>query len=336
MISQVSGRSLPAALGSEHPEWRPLLALIEAASREAERPHWVRFVPTPGHDGRDGRPFLDGAVIAVAPKLVERWVRHLLALAAEAGTEVQPLGKAVAAGWLDPSLLFEAALSQDVDRFHEIARVERDYRGVLRGLALLIAMPMLQACRRAWAERVPTSWAYGYCPVCGGWPSLAEIRGLDGARHLRCGCCGSDWRTEWLRCLFCGESDHEKLGSLVSPDGLERHAIEICDGCRGYLKTFTTLTAIRPGDVLLEDLATVARPRGDSRLRSAWSQNPGACAICSLFACDAVAPAGGRLRRAACGPRGLGRTAAAPQARHDPRCDRDVAQTPAAGRSAGG
>jgi len=258
MISQVSGRSLPAALGSEHPEWRPLLTLIEAASREAERPHWVRFVPTPGHDGRDGRPFLDGAVIAVAPKLVERWVRHLLALAAEAGTEVQPLGKAVAAGWLDPSLLFEAALSQDVDRFHEIARVERDYRGVLRGLASLIAMPMLQACRRAWAERVPTSWAYGYCPVCGGWPSLAEIRGLDGARHLRCGCCGSDWRTEWLRCPFCGESDHEKLGSLVSPDGLERHAIEICDGCRGYLKTFTTLTASRPGDVLLEDLATLA------------------------------------------------------------------------------
>src|SRR3989454_619864 len=55
MISQVSGRSLPAALGSEHPEWRPLLTLIEAASREAERPHWVRFVPTPGHDVPDGR-----------------------------------------------------------------------------------------------------------------------------------------------------------------------------------------------------------------------------------------------------------------------------------------
>src|SRR5256712_12195461 len=105
MISQVSGRSLPAALGSEHPEWRPLLALIEAASREAERPHWVRFVPTPGHDGRDGRPFLDGAVIAVAPKLVERWVRHLLALAAEAGAGVEPLREAVAPGGLRPSPL---------------------------------------------------------------------------------------------------------------------------------------------------------------------------------------------------------------------------------------
>jgi len=257
MASQVSGRTLLAALDVEHPEWRPLLVLIEAAQRVAERPHWARFVPALEHQGDGGRPLLDGAVISVAPKLIERWVRHILALAAAAGTEVEPLANAVAAGRLDPSLLFETAMSQDVDRFHEIARVERDYRGVLRGLASLIAMPMLQTCWRAWAERVPTDWTYGYCPVCGGWPALAEIRGLDGARHLRCGCCGSDWRTEWLRCPFCREGDHEKLGSLVSPEGLERQSIEVCDVCRGYVKTITTLTAIRPDDVLLHDLATL-------------------------------------------------------------------------------
>jgi FdhE protein len=258
MVPQGSGRSRLDALRVEHPEWRPLLVLIEAALREAERPHWARFVPVAGHQADDGRPLLDGAVISVDPTLVGRWVRHILALAAAAGPEVEPLANAVAAGRLDPSSLFEAAVSQDVDRFHEIARVVRDYRGVLRGLASVIAMPMLQTCWRAWAERVSPSWAHDYCPVCGGWPALAEIRGLDGARHLRCGCCGSDWRTEWLRCPFCGESDHEKLGSLVSPDRLERHGIGVCDGCRGYLKTFTTLTAIRPGDVLVEDLATLA------------------------------------------------------------------------------
>jgi len=257
MASQVVGRSLLAALDVEHPEWRSLLVLIEAAQREAERPHWARFVPALEHQGECGRPLLDGAVISVAPKLIERWVRHILALATSAGTEVEPLANAVAAGRVNPSLLFETAVSQDVDRFHEIARVERDYRGVLRGLAPLIALPMLQTCWRAWAERVPTDWTYGYCPVCGGWPALAEIRGLDGARHLRCGCCGSDWRTEWLRCPFCREGDHEKLGSLMSPEGLERQSIEVCDVCRGYVKTITTLTAIRPDDVLLHDLATL-------------------------------------------------------------------------------
>jgi len=214
-------------------------------------------VPALGNRDRDGRPLLDGAVIAVAPALVGRWVRHILELAAAVGTEVEPVAKAVSAGRLDPSLLFEAAVSQDVDRFHDIARVERDYRGVLRGLASLIAMPMLQTCWRAWAERVSPSWSHAYCPVCGGWPALAEIRGLDGARHLRCGCCGSDWRTEWLRCPFCREGDHEKLGFLVLPERLERQSIEVCDVCRGYVKTITTLTATRPDDVLLHDLATL-------------------------------------------------------------------------------
>src|SRR3989442_8446037 len=188
MASTVSDHTLLAALDVEHPEWRTLLVLIEAAQREAERPHWARFVPALEHQGDGGRPLLDGAVISVAPKLIERWVRHILALAAAAGTEVEPLANAVAAGRLNPSLLFETGVSQDVDRFHEIARVERDYRGVLRGLASLIAMPMLQTCWRGWGQRGPADWTYRHCPVCGGWPRLGGIRRADGAPHLRCGC----------------------------------------------------------------------------------------------------------------------------------------------------
>jgi len=257
MASETTSGSLLTVLDAEHPEWRPLLAVIKEGLREAERTQWARFVPALEHSGRGGRPLLDGAVINVAPRLVERWVRHILGVATAAGTEVELLARRVAEGWLDPLLLFESAVCQDIDRFHEVALVEEDYYGLLRGLASLIAMPMLQSCRRAWAERVPTDWAYGYCPICGGWPALAEKRGLDGARHLRCGCCGGDWRTEWLRCPFCGEADHEKLGSLVAPDKMERETIEVCDGCSGYVKTMTTLNPIPPEHVVLEDLATV-------------------------------------------------------------------------------
>ena len=257
MASETTSGSLLTALDAEHPEWRPLLAVIKEALSVAERPQWARFVPAVVHSGPDGRPLLDGAVINAAPRLVRRWVRHILEVAAGAGTDVETLARRVAAGWLDPLLLFESAVSQDVDRFHEVALVEEDYHGLLRGLASLIAMPMLQSCRRAWAERVPTDWAYGFCPICGSWPALAEKRGLDGARHLRCGCCGGDWRTAWLRCPFCGEDDHEKLGSLMSTDKLERETIEVCDRCRGYVKTMTTLREIRPEHVVLQDLATV-------------------------------------------------------------------------------
>lgn len=257
MAAETTSSSLLTVLDAEHPEWRPLLLLLKEALREAERPQWARFVPALAPPGRSDRPLLDGAVINVAPRLVGRWVRHILGVAAAAGTEVEPIARRITTGRFDPLLFFESAVAQDVDRFHEVALVDRDDHGLLRGLASLIAMPMLQSCRRAWAERVPTDWAYGYCPICGGWPALAEVRGLDGARHLRCGWCGGDWRTEWLRCPFCGEGDHEKLGSLVSPDKLERETIEVCDGCRGYVKTVTTLSPIRPEHVVLQDLATL-------------------------------------------------------------------------------
>ncbi len=245
-MAATESRSLLTTLHTEHPEWRPLLVVIEEALRETGRPQWTRFVPTLEHSGGGGRPLLDGAVINVAPRAVGRWVRRALTLAV--GTEVEPL---------DPLLLFETAVSQDVDRLDELARAVKDDGGVVRGLAPLIAIPMLQACRRAWAERVPVGWAHGYCPICGGWPALAEIRGLDGNRHLRCAPCGSDWRTEWLRCPFCGEGDHEKLGSLISPDRRERQTIEVCEGCRGYVKTITTLAPMRPEHVVVEDLATL-------------------------------------------------------------------------------
>ena len=247
----VTERSLLTALGEEHPEWRPLLVLIEGALREVEDPQWARFVPALEPRERGVRPLLDGVVINVAPRSIGRWVRQVLSLAASAGTDVEPFGKAVAAGWLDPLLLFETAISRNVAHCHQD-------RGLLRAMAPLIAMPMLQACRRAWGARVPTDWASGYCPICGGWPALAEIRGLDGTRHLRCGCCGSDWRTESLRCPFCGERDHRQLSSFVSPDCPERQAIDVCDGCDGYVKTITTLAAVRPEEVVLQDLATLA------------------------------------------------------------------------------
>jgi len=246
-----------SGLGVQHPEWRPLLAVIDEALREDDDPHWAGFVPALHHAGAGGRPLLDGAVIEAAPKFIARWTRRILKVAAAAGTEVSALTKAITTGSIDPLLVFEIAVSQDVHRLDELARLVRDDRGVIHGLAPLIARPMLQACRRKWADRVPADWAEGRCPICGGAPALEELRGLDGSRHLRCGGCGGEWGSAWLRCPFCGETDHDQLGSLMSPDSLERQTVEVCESCRGYVKTITTLTPIPPRDVVVFDLATL-------------------------------------------------------------------------------
>ena len=258
MASRAAAQSLLSSLSVDHPEWRPLLVLIGETLREIDRAPWSACVPVLEHHGGDRRPLLDGAVIRVARKRIERWVRRILETAAEAGIEVNRLVTATAAGRLDSRHFFELSVSQHVDRLDELARVHEDERGVVRALAPLIAMPMLRACHTAWADRIPRDWAHGYCPICGGWPALAESRGLEGNRYLRCGACGSGWRIQLLRCPFCREDDHDKLGSLVSARSLEQQRVDVCDGCRRYVKTITTLTPIRPHDVVQQDLATLA------------------------------------------------------------------------------
>ena len=253
MVREKSGGALLSTLDAEHAEWRPLLSLVEAAVREMERPVWSESVPAREHSAANGEPLVSDAIIQVAPGPVRRWVHRAMTIAS-AGASAIPFADALVAGRLDPLALFEAAVAGDPDRLDDLARAAGDDRGVLKVVGSIVAMPMLHACRQAWTPLVPAAWAEGYCPICGGWPTLAEARGLDGQRRLRCGRCGGDWRTEWLRCPFCGERGHENLGSLVS-EGPEPQTVDVCERCRHYVKALTALVPIRPEDVFLHDLA---------------------------------------------------------------------------------
>jgi FdhE protein len=96
----------------------------------------------------------------------------------------------------------------------------------------------------------------GYCPVCGAWPALAEVRGIERSRYLRCGRCGGQWQAHLLFCPYCGTTDHREQISLV-PENSSKSAIDACKRCLGYVKTFTTLQGSPPAKVILDDLASV-------------------------------------------------------------------------------
>ena len=247
--------ALLSTLGAEHAEWRPLLALVEAALHEMEHPVWAESVPAPQHPAASGEPLLSGTSIRIAPGPVRRWVHRAMTIAG-AGASAMPFVDALADGRLEPVALLESALAGDADRLDLLARGAGDDHGVLRVVAPIVAMPILHACRQAWTPLVSAAWAEGYCPICGGWPALAEARGLDSQRRLRCGRCGGDWRTERLRCPFCGERGHENLGSLTS-EGPGQQSVDVCERCRHYIKAVTTLAPIRPQHVFLQDLATL-------------------------------------------------------------------------------
>ena len=217
------------------PESAAWLALYDEARAAIDDPAWAAAVPSPA----PSPPFIDGIEIAVNAHAAARLVGALLR---------EPV----------PSIsLLQAALAEDDAAVAVIARDAGIAPALAAVVGALAAMPLLQACRSAWAARIPADWLDAACPVCGAWATLVEARGLERRLRHRCGRCGADWAAEPVRCAFCGTREHASLVTLVSERAAERGRVEACGVCRGYLKTVTTLSAAAPAEVALLDLDTV-------------------------------------------------------------------------------
>jgi len=255
------------ALAKVHPEWAQWLRVVREVAVELSSPAWDAHPPRTAADAEseaeaeasDLAPLLAGAALrpdgrAVA-RLLDRLtgVAHAQGLHALAGHAAQAQATSV-----DEALaVFLAAVNGDHAALDlRAARTGASPEG-LRTLAQLLPMPYLHACARRWAASHDHRWSQGYCPVCGAWPAFAEVRGVERARHLRCGRCGAGWPMPVLACTYCGTTDHDTLGTLVDDDKKTRFALDVCRGCWGYLKSCTTLQATPSDEVLAADLASV-------------------------------------------------------------------------------
>lgn len=243
-----------AELERQRPEWQTWLTLLREAERALRDPGWHAPLHDRELDGMlavtsDRAPLLHGRTLSVDAGRVEALVRRLASQALQ-GDIYRPSS-------VDAMRLVAAALRQDLEEIGALAGAAGIDRGALTSIAYLAAFPLLQSCGRVLDNHVPRSWKHGYCPICGAWPTLAERRGLDRSRRLRCGRCGGEWQVQWLCCIYCGEREHEHLGSLVPEEQGERLNVETCCSCRGYLKSVATLQGIPPFELLLQDLETV-------------------------------------------------------------------------------
>jgi FdhE protein len=100
-------------------------------------------------------------------------------------------------------------------------------------------------------------WNVGYCPMCAAWPTLAELRGLERQRWLCCGHCGAGWHFRQQQCLFCSNTEHEKLGYLAAEKQKESRRAVICNCCHHYIKTLTTVTPLSPRELIIQDLTSL-------------------------------------------------------------------------------
>ena len=242
------------SLAREHPEWKGWLAVMRAALDQAGGPDWRGLTVTPAPAREPGSPWLAGASITMDERVAGRWMQKLLRTAAESGGESAASARAAR---FDHGTFLRAAIELDTDGLEAVARPAGLDADLARALAHPAALPLLATCA-ARAGSAPDGWDRGYCPVCGAWPAVAELRGLEASRQLRCGRCGADWTAAWLSCVYCGNDDHRELGSLVSEAALVMRRVETCQRCRGYVKSVTTLTARSHAEVVLEDMATVA------------------------------------------------------------------------------
>ena len=260
------------------PELRPWVALCEEVRRALGDPVWASATRGPAPPP-EGIPLLADAVLSIDVKRVVPWLGALLERAVEMPGPAQTLrAERFTEDHMVP--LLGAAIAEDGARIAALAHDLDADPAALGAVAGLAVMPALHAARRSLQGAVPTGWTQGYCPVCGAWPTLAEARGVERTRHFRCARCGSGWFAGWLRCPYCGNGDHLRAGALV-PDGAGAgHRVEICEICRGYVKTLTVLLPIEPAGIALADLDSLGfdlaamaqgyhRPPGERRVASA-------------------------------------------------------------------
>lgn len=241
------------------PESAAWLAIVEMVLREGQNPLWddVASQTVLSGERASTSPLLAGAALPLAQASAASWVSQLLFLASQAGPHAGSLAQAARSPHLDARALLEAAANADDARLALQAETLGVEAEPLSAVADLAVMPLLQALRRRFAPAMTGHWHEGYCPVCGDWPRLAELRGLERARRLRCARCGSDWEQPGVRCPFCDATGQGTRATLVSEQDGEARKVETCTRCRGYLKVISTLRAWPGDEVCLADLATI-------------------------------------------------------------------------------
>jgi hypothetical protein len=182
-------------------------------------------------------------------------------VAAAAGPEVAPYNTVTAAitsGRLDVWACGKRFLAGEAQTLPAQLEAQGYAADLVMTLLRLALLPFLEQVATQLALLYTTRpWTQGYCFTCGAWPVLAEQRGLEQFRYLRCGLCASSWEVDRLLCPFCTNRDHRLLGSLQVEGEEQKQRLATCDACQGYLKLRSTLTPLTPPQLLAEEVALV-------------------------------------------------------------------------------
>ncbi|WP_461209680.1 formate dehydrogenase accessory protein FdhE [Desulfocurvus sp. DL9XJH121] len=250
-------------VGNRDATLTPILKSLEPLYKELVRMHAALLAaglrPTGDGDGRMARgmplyvdtPMGDyaQAFLAASRKIVPAMAQAFPGLS----EELRKAMYALESDALDPAPLMEDNIVGNEPGIEAQALRAGIAPATASLVATLVMRPVLLAAGRdVLASADMGSWGKGYCPLCGGGPSVAVLRkaGQDdaylkshgGQRWLSCSRCAAEWRFKRHACPHCGNEKHGTL-EYFRLENNERHRADLCRACGRYLTTYDATQA---------------------------------------------------------------------------------------------
>ncbi|MGD9022151.1 MAG: formate dehydrogenase accessory protein FdhE [Deltaproteobacteria bacterium] len=210
---------------------------------------------------RDAFPLIERTGFSIDVEASQALLKNLCSMAAETNEVLAQVGvrvlEALDKGMLQAPTLFQEILREEGGSFEEVAQELDVDEKILAFLTYSSIRPSLSLSAEQLATYLnkETPWQKGYCPVCGGLPSLSILRD-EGKRFLLCSFCGHEWETRRIYCPFCDNQDHRQLRYFFSEEE-KNYRVDVCDACKKYLKGIDTRQIKHPVYLLMEQVSTL-------------------------------------------------------------------------------
>jgi FdhE protein len=263
-LDQIKGRI--TRFQTEKPHYRDILHLYAQILEEQTKAQARLKITVPQVDQKlvtsrldKGLPLLGREGFALDLEAARRLFDTLSAICAGVtplmGDEMPRITEAVESGDLD----LQTLLSKHYNRDYLSYEAERC--GVDKGILAFLVQASVRPSLIAQMEQLKDilnldAWLRGECPLCGSPPQIAQLRDEGGKRYLQCPFCGCQWRWERIACPYCSNKAFDSLHYLYSEEE-EAYRVDLCDQCKGYLKTVDSRKLDYEPSLDLEDVVTI-------------------------------------------------------------------------------
>lgn len=206
----------------------------------------------------EGFSLIEPAAFTVDIPAAQQLLVQICRIAVLSGEKLGGAGKALARameGGLAVDTFFGDVLD-DSGRIGDLARTVGVPPDMLSLLFYLAVKPSIEAGARQLADGLAGSeGTRNSCAVCGGAPIIGELD-AEGRQWHHCGFCWYRWPVKRMACPFCSNRDSASLEYLYSDDEPE-YRVNLCHGCRRYLKVVDTRKLDRGFYPPLEQVASL-------------------------------------------------------------------------------